>query len=66
MTNKPFVIPQCPTCNIEMELNTSNEKILSFVCPTEDCQEMTDMLKMYIDRDDPILKKIPTYKKMGY
>ena len=47
-----------------MDLKTSTEKMLTFICPTEDCKEMTDVLTMYIDRDDPILKKIPSWKDL--
>ena len=62
--NKPIEPPKCINCDVKMVLDSADEKMLTFICPTEDCNEMWDILMIFVDREDPILKTIPTYKKM--
>lgn len=47
-----------------MQLDRDDVEMLTFICPTEDCQEMKDVFKIYIDRDDPILKRLKGWKDL--
>jgi len=58
MTSKPFTIPQCKLHKKDMSVVSENEAIFTFICGVEDCNEMIDILKIFIDREDPKLKSL--------